>query len=342
MLFFESLYKYILTSAPFLLGGLLAAGVIKVFVNIETIKKYLGSNSYGSVFKAAFLGIPLPLCSCAVIPSAVTLRKSGASNGAVSSFLISTPESGVDSIFMTYAMMDFPMTIIRPIAAFCTAFIAGISQIFFNPFEYKEEIEQTPKKSCCSKNKKSDLSFVNKIKTSVKYAFNDLMDDISVWLAIGIIVGALVDAFFPPEIFAGLNGTWARFLILLIGIPTYICASATTPIAASLIVKGLNPGAAIILLLVGPATNISNILVVQKYIGKRGVLINILSIAIVSLIFSYIVDWAYAYFSFPLDFKIEHFHEHESISILQQVSGFLLVLLILKGIWVKKLSKLVR
>ena len=135
MSFLSVLWDYILISAPFLMLGLLAGGLINEFLPFSKIKTWFGKGKLSGVFKASAMGVPLPLCSCSVIPAAVTLKKNGASNGATSSFLISTPETGVDSISVTYAMMDLPMTIIRPIAAFITAFVAGVLQIIFNDDE---------------------------------------------------------------------------------------------------------------------------------------------------------------------------------------------------------------
>lgn len=312
MNFLSALGKYILAISPFILLGLMVAGFVHVFLSVEKIKKLINTGKIRDIFVASFLGVPLPLCSCAVIPSAVTLRKSGVKTGPTSSFLISTPETGVDSIMVTYAMMDFPMTIMRPLAAFISASTAGLFQFFFNDFEYKET--EPVKTSCCHKSKASSepelKGLGSKFKKAVRFGFVDLLDDISNWLFVGILLGACIDFFIPVDLFLELDEFWAKLAILFVGIPMYVCASATTPIAAALMAKGLAPGAALIFLLVGPATNISNILVLQKYIGKKGIFLNILSIAIVSLGLSYVVDFLYAYFSWPFSFKISHDHVH--------------------------------
>ena len=206
-----AIWKYLVISAPFLLIGLVAAGFIHTFINVDRMKALLGKGNFSGVFKAALLGIPLPICSCGVIPAAVTLRKNGASNGATSSFLIATPESGVDSIAMTYAMMDFPMTLLRPLAAFCSAFLAGILQIFFNEFEYRDDGESSG--GCCKK-KTAELAgrtFVKKMMDSLKFSFKDLISDMSLWLAFGIVLGATIEFFIPANIFENMN-----WLILLI------------------------------------------------------------------------------------------------------------------------------
>jgi uncharacterized membrane protein YraQ (UPF0718 family) len=339
--YLDVLWAYLLVSAPYLLFGLLISGAIHQLVPMKIVKKWLGSNSFGSVFKAAAIGVPLPLCSCSVIPTAVTLRKSGASNGATSAFLISTPESGVDSISITYALMDLPMTIIRPVAAFMSAFVAGSLQFLFNDFEVEDD-ETAKVKSCCGASKKANIIEEKKTikETAVgifKYGYGKLSDDIAVWLTIGIFLGALIEFLVPENFFTGMGMIQNRLMILVIGIPLYICASASTPIAVSLMLKGLSPGSALLFLLVGPATNISNIAVLQKYIGKKGVLINIFSIAFVAIVFSFIVDWLYAsYFTLKLSEQLKH-HDHGD-SIVQVVCACFLVILLSKGIYKEKIQ----
>lgn len=332
MIYLEVLWKYLLLSAPYLVIGLLASGVIHQFVPIEKVKKWLGGNKLSNIIKASLIGVPLPLCSCSVIPTAVTLRKAGASNGSTSAFLISTPESGVDSISITYALIDLPMTIIRPVAAFFSGIIAGLMQFKFNDFVY---IDTEEAKSCCSKNKDSQKS--NKFIGMFQYGFGKLINDIAAWLAVGILLGALIDLVVPASFFADLGAIESRFMILLVGIPLYICASASTPIAASLMLKGLSPGCAILFLLVGPATNISNIAVLQKFIGKKGVLINVLSIAIVALIFSYLTDYLYQDF-FSLNLKAFQPHHEHGATWWETACAVFISALIIKGIYVENIK----
>lgn len=341
MEFLTALWNYLLVSAPYLLGGLFLAGVIHVYVPMEKVKKWLSGNSFMSVVRAAIIGIPLPLCSCSVIPTAVTLKKSGASNAATSAFLIATPESGVDSISLTYALIDLPMAVIRPVAAFFSAMVAGALNLVFNKDEVETLEEETPVKSCCSSKKKAEsiteLKQENKLLLSFKYGYGKLINDIAKWLTIGIMAGALIDFVVPNDFFLQFSENAGRFLILLIGIPLYICATASTPIAVSLMLKGLSPGSALVLLLVGPATNISNIAVLQKYIGKKGVIINMISIAGVALIFSYITDWLYgSIFTLNLTTQLSS-HDHSGMW-WQTVSAVILSLLLLKGLYVEELK----
>lgn len=338
MQFLEVLWNYMLISAPYLLAGLALSGIIHTYIPISKVQKWLGGNKIGSVFRAAIIGIPLPLCSCSVIPTAVTLRKSGANNAATSSFLISTPESGVDSISLTYALMDLPMTILRPVAAFCSAIFAGILQLSFNKnFEINKDPKETEKKHDHEHSHSIDEG--SRFVKAFKYGFGQLIDDISVWLCIGILAGALISFFIPADFFMNFTTTQNRFLILLIGIPLYICATASTPIAVSLMLKGISPGAALLLLLVGPATNIANIAVLQKYIGKKGVIINIISIAVVGLAFSFLADYLYSNY-FDLKFlKGFESHDHASFAWWEQLSAVILSILILKGVYNEKFKK---
>ncbi len=325
MEFIHALWKFLTLSAPYLLFGLFFAGLIHQYVSVDTIKKWFGGNKFTGVVKASLIGVPLPLCSCSVIPAAVTLKKNGASNGATSGFLIATPESGVDSILVTWGMMDPLMTIVRPIAAFASAFFAGILQIVFKTDIDVPKEEET--KSCCASTScGSEKKKENKLLKAIKYAYVDLLEDIALWLTFGILVGALVDVFVPADIFSQFDGFTARIAFILIGVPVYICASASTPIAASLILKGLSPGTALIMLMVGPATNISNLLVLQKYMGKKAVIINIIAISVTALAFSFGVDWLYQTLNLPLDFKITHEHEHSSM-ILNVLTGVFVLLL---------------
>lgn len=306
--FLTALWAYIVLSAPYLLIGFFASGLVNEYFNMEWIKKNLGLKGIKSILKASIFGVPLPLCSCAVIPAAVTLKKQGASNAATSSFLISTPESGVDSIMMTYGVMDLPMTIMRPIAAFITAFFAGLGQHFFNQ-EPVMPAEET--KSCCSKSKvKPAATFSQRAKRFWHFSTQELVDDVAVWLSVGLLCGALINYAVPQELFMAGNAWWGRLTILAVGIPFYICASASTPIAASMMMKGMSPGSALIFLLVGPATNVANLAVLQKYIGKKGIIINIIAIAIVSLALSFVVDGLYQHFSWPFEYAVEAVHQH--------------------------------
>ena len=330
MEYWNSLVRYFAVSSPYLLVGLTAAGVLHRILKMDYFEKKFDKKNASSVFWAAVLGVPLPLCSCSVIPAAVALKKSGASNAATSSFLIATPESGVDSIMMTKAMMDIPMTVIRPLAAFFTAIAAGMLQFLFKTdadadAEKDKIISTSPHREDAKENS-------NFIAGSLSYAYGKLIDDIALWLTVGMLLGALIDTAVPADFFPGLNPHFSRLAILCIGIPLYICATASTPVAAALILKGMSPGSALLLLLVGPATNVSNIVVLQKYLGKKAVLINLFAIAAISLAFSYAVDILYSYYGWAISFGAAH-HGHDRYGFWSHACSIVLALLLLKGIW---------
>jgi uncharacterized membrane protein YraQ (UPF0718 family) len=342
MSFFQSLLNYLTMSSPYLLMGLFFGGIIHEFLPTSKVKKWLGGNKLSHVIKAALVGVPLPLCSCSVIPTAVSLRKSGASKAATSSFLIATPESGVDSISVTYALMDLPMAIIRPLAAFTSAFFAGLLQIVFNK-EDQIGLEQVAAKTCCSKIEKEIPLIVSKnlkqkFQSMIRFGFHDLINDIALWLAIGLIAGAFIDFFVPPHFFSHLSATSSRFLMVIVGVPLYICASATTPIAVALVLKGMSPGTALVLLLVGPATNIANIAVLRKSLGNKAIVLNIFAIVFVAIVFSYLVDYFYNNL-FTLNFAYSLTgHDHNKFSWWEYLCSIFLVILIIKGIWIEEIN----
>jgi uncharacterized membrane protein YraQ (UPF0718 family) len=235
----------------------------------------------------------------------VSLRKQGANNGATTAFLISTPESGVDSISITYALLDPIMTVARPFVAFVTATSAGIAENLFGQSGQNKRI--IPDLSCpldnCCDGQNCDLethrrhhTFFEKIKAGVVYAFGDLWEDIAKWFLFGVLLAGLIAVLIPDDIFSRYlgSGLSAMLLMLAIGIPLYICATASTPIAAALILKGVSPGAALVFLLVGPATNVASLTVVTGILGKRATAIYLSTIAVSAVIFGLVVDQVYA------------------------------------------------
>lgn len=329
------LYYFIAVSAPYLIFGFLISGVLHGFLSPDWVAKQFGGSKVFNVIKASLYGIPLPLCSCSVIPTVATFKKKGAHNGSASSFLISTPETGVDSIFLSYGLLGLPMAILRPVSAFITSIVAGCAQLFFPDFKY-QEIEKAKGCCGCSINKKS------KIREIYEFAFDDLVDDISLYLLIGFIIGALINVYVPVNFFEGVNSFWGRILLIVVGIPVYICASSSTPVALSFMIKGASPGTALILMLAGPATNISNLIVLQKYLGKRAIIINVIVVFIVSLILSYITDFLFRTFGWKINLlSSEVTHEH--LGVFSHISAVILIVLMIKGIWRENIkNKLVK
>lgn len=288
----------------FLLFGLFVAGLIKVLVPPDLLIKHLSKKNYKTVLKASLIGVPLPLCSCSVLPTAVALKKQGASNGATISFLISTPEIGVDSISVTYALLDPFFTIIRPISAFITAFAAGSAVNFFDKRDDQkskslkksdEKRHSSPKTDIKKKYSWRTVFSRKGFKETCHYGFGDILPEIAGWLVVGILFAGLISAVLPADFFTKyINNTFLSMLLMLaIGIPLYVCATGSTPIAAALIAKGLNPGAALIFLLVGPATNIGSLFILRKYFKKRDLVVYLASLIIVSLIIGLIISLLY-------------------------------------------------
>jgi uncharacterized protein len=298
-------WKILLESSAFILLGLVVSGLLRVFLNPGSVSRHLGQGRFKSVFKASFLGIPVPLCSCGVLPAAAALKKQGANNGAVTSFLISTPESGVDSIAITYALMDPIMTVMRPVAAFVTAFSAGITENLLGKSATDSPVVPDltcPVDGCCDGNNcspevhRNHHRFSEKISAGFRFAFTDVWGDLAVWFLLGLLLSGVITVLIPESVFSRYmgGGIGAMLIMLGVGIPIYICATASTPIAATLILQGVSPGAALVFLMTGPATNVTSLTVLTRVLGKRATGIYLVAIAICAVGFGLLVDWVYA------------------------------------------------
>lgn len=271
--------------SPYLLLGFLLAGVMHAFVPSRLYRRYLGGSSFRSVANAALLGVPLPLCSCGVIPTAMSLRREGASKGAAVSFLIATPQTGVDSIFATYSLMGLPFALLRPVAAFVTALFGGqMVNMFDNKDVAVAEVastESAPKRTLWEK-----------VVAMLRYAFVDMMQDIGRWLVVGLVVAGLITVFVPDSFFALFadNSLLSMVIVLLFAMPMYLCATGSIPIAVALMMKGLSPGTALVLLMAGPAVNAASMLVVGKVLGRRTLMLYLLSIVGGAMGFGLAVD----------------------------------------------------
>jgi uncharacterized protein len=294
-------------SAFYMLLGFLMAGILYVFIKPAIISTYLCRGRIRSVLLAALFGLPLPLCSCGVIPVAAGLRRQGANKGATLSFLISTPESGVDSIAVTYALMDPVMTIFRPIAALFTAVVAGVAENLFGEDTVSPvQTTQTAGCSCAPGSMGGGIltappspaegaSFGGKALRGLKYAYIELMGDIGQWFVLGVIMAGIISYAMPNHFLESFSERRlvAMLVMMAMGIPMYVCATASTPIAAALIMKGLDPGAALIFLLVGPATNAATLSMVSGLLGKRTLFIYLSAIVVCSLFMGCLVDIVY-------------------------------------------------
>ncbi|WP_028864279.1 SO_0444 family Cu/Zn efflux transporter [Psychromonas aquimarina] len=341
---FANFIDLFLESAPWLLLGLLLAGMLKMFVPMSWMHKQLGGHGFKSTLKAALLGAPLPLCSCGVIPAAVGLRRSGASKAATTSFLVSTPETGVDSVTISYVLLGPFMAVVRPIAAVISAVTAGL---LVGRDEQFQEIKtqaadrchthnsSQPVQSSCSCEKESNSTcsggsikqhkhkhsgtanveccdstkdiaqelqgapIRTRILKGLHFAATDLVRDTTVWLLIGLFFAAVVQTYVPADFLAKWgDGILAMLVMVIVSIPMYICATASTPIAAGLLLAGVSPGAVLVFMLAGPATNIATLGVVAKELGKRalwGYLGGVLGVALLSGV---VVNYLAAEFGF--------------------------------------------
>ena len=271
---------------PFLLLGFLIAGVLHEFVPRRIYASRLAGNNFSSVLWAALFGVPLPLCSCGVIPTATSLYREGASRGATVSFLISTPQTGVDSILATASVMGLPFAIIRPVVAFMTALAGGV----ITNRICKNEKNTTPQTTRQTTHK----SFARKVAGALRYGFIDMIQDIGKWIVIGLAVAAVITVVIPDNFFVSFNNypLLNMFMILVVSMPMYLCATGSIPIAAALMLKGLSPGAALVLLMAGPATNMATMLVINKVLGRRTLATYLITIMAGAIGFGLLIDYA--------------------------------------------------
>ena len=300
----ESILDLYLDAAPWLVFGLLMAGLIKAWGPEKGMRRWLGGSGIRPVFAAAVVGAPLPICSCGVLPVAIGLRRAGASRGATTSFMISTPETGVDSVAVSYALLGPFMAVARPVAAVASAVFTGLLVGVFS----EEKTETAPAEestSCCSSScgedegaeEETDPSPQSppgpwqRVRSGIGYAFTDILDDIMAWLVFGIVLAGIVATLVPQ----GVLGAWgsgpaAMALMLVVGIPMYICATASTPLAAALLLTGVSPGAVMVFLLAGPATNVATLAVVRKEMGFQVSALYLIGICVSSLAVGVITD----------------------------------------------------
>ena len=282
----KEIFELINQMSPYLLLGFLLAGLMHAFIPKRIYSHYLGGNSFRMVFNAALFGVPLPLCSCGVIPTAMSLRKEGASKSATVSFLIATPQTGVDSIIATYSLMGLPFAILRPVAALLTAFMGGE---IVNLFDKEQPLESNKKAS----EKDVRPNFGQGIAIALRYAFVDMIQDIGRWLVVGLVVAGLITLYVPDEFFALFadSSLLSMLVVLVAAIPMYLCATGSIPIAAALMLKGITPGAALVMLMAGPASNMASILVIRKGLGRKTLWIYLLSITIGAIACGLLMDY---------------------------------------------------
>lgn len=338
--------------APFLLLGFLLAGILHVWVPNHLYVPKISKPSFNSVLWSALFGVPLPICSCGVIPTSIALRKEGASKGASVSFLISTPATGVDSILATYSLLGGPFAILRPVAAFMTAMLGGL---FTNvvtknepetgvavvgethePHHEHEHCDCEGDHCSCSQeghDEHSKKSFAQKVRETLEYGFVNMIGDVSKWLIIGLLLGALIAAFVPDDFFLFLHEypLLCMVVVLVLAMPMYTCATGSIPLALALVEKGITPGAALVLLMAGPATSIASMLVVGKAFGKRTLAAYLTSIALGALFFGFVIDTFFmdSFLASMLPHASAECHGHGALGVFDYICAVLFAVLII-------------
>ncbi len=370
---FVSAFTFILNEmSPYLLFGFLVAGLLHVYVPKNFYQKYLGGNNAKSVVLSALFGIPLPLCSCGVIPTAVSLQKEGASKGATVSFLISTPQTGVDSIVATYSLMGLPFAVIRPVVAFITAIFGGFAtNVLLTKDEQNQLLETDAHDDCCCDDDCDDDECCchhcheehhdccghdhdhehdhkhhekSRLRRVLEYSFSNMIGDVGKRLVFGLVAAGLITLLVPDEFFTQFANVpiVSMLAVLVVAIPMYICATGSIPIAVALMIKGMSPGAALVMLMAGPAVNVASILVVGKAMGRKTLLIYLVSIIVGALAFGFVIDtfmpreWFTAY----LPEAMHAGHQHTGGAEWWEIaSSVIFVILLVKELVVKPLVK---
>lgn len=285
--------------SPYILLGFILAGMLHVFIRPDTMSHHLSGHGWRPVVKAALLGIPLPLCSCGVLPTAVALRRQGASKGASTSFLIATPQTGVDSIAATYALLGLPFAIVRPIAALVGS-VAGGMAVDRSDKDGDNDMPVTASATACSDGccqsaaeAEAPRGFINKMWAAVKYGLTDMVASVGKWLVIGLVVAAVITVAVPDSLFLSLAEypRLAMLVMVAVAVPMYVCATGSIPIAMSLMLKGLTPGVGFVLLMAGPAANFASVMVLSKSLGRRATAVYVLSVVVTAILFGLLIDY---------------------------------------------------
>ncbi len=331
--FLSDFFSILNEMSPYLLLGFLVAGILNALIPKRMINKYLGKNNFKSVFNASLLGVPLPLCSCGVIPTGISFYKNGASKGATNSFLISTPQTGVDSILVTYSLLGLPFAILRPFIALVSGIIGGL---FTNAFDKEVEIVKNQIVN-------EDSTYKTIFDKIFKYAFVDFLQDIANWLIIGLLIAAFISVAIPESFFSNYldNSFLSMIVVLIAAVPLYVCATSSVPIAAVLLMKGLSPGAALVFLMAGPATNAATITVIKNSMGKKALFSYLFSIIFSALFFGTIINEFLPAHWFSMGaIHALHSHSHEILPFwFKTLSSVALALLLINAYVQKYKSK---
>ena len=331
-------WNLLIESAPWLLIGYLLAGIIKQVIPSEWVHKQMAKPGFVSIVKGALIGAPLPLCSCGVIPTALAVRKAGASKGATSSFLVATPETGVDSISFSYAVLGPVFAIARPVAALTSAIIAGV---LVNTFDKEEEVAEPIEaaSSCCHSKQQeqpeAEPGLGEKLISAVQYGYGRMISDTAKWLVIGLLAATIITAVVPQSFFLQWgDGLLAMIVMVIVGLPMYICATASTPVAAGLLFAGISPGAALVFMLTGPATNIATMGVIKEQLGMRSLIAYMVGVIVSAIGCGLILNELYAAYGWQL--QISMMEHGESYPLWRQLAAVLLCALLAR-VWLQPL-----
>lgn len=294
----QSFWNLSASMGIFIVAGVMIAGILHELIPEDLISRQLGTRGWKSVLKGTLFGIPLPLCSCSVIPFAAELKRKGSSEGAVLSFLISTPITGVDSILATYGMFGWAFTLYRVVTSSIIAIIAGIlANLLLKPQippVAKFSLNPQPPKTILINKPASEVNRVRSfsLRRALHYGFISLLGGIASPLLWGLVIGAFISMMIPDNLSHYFSESrWIGYLVAVaIAAPMYVCATASLPIAASLILAGVSPGAAFVFLSAGPATNTVTMGVVKSMLGTKALMIYLGSIVIGSVGFGIVFD----------------------------------------------------
>lgn len=313
-----------LEMSPYLLFGFIVAGLLSVLLPQKRVEQHLGGSGVWPVIKASLFGVPLPLCSCSVIPVTMSLYKHKASKAASVSFLLSTPQTGVDSIFVTYSLLGLLFAIFRPVVAFVTGVMGGILVNYFDRSSaVVDDNQQNCADECCHSSSNGGI----RILKSLRYGLVELPRDIARPLVVGLVIAAFITALVPDNFFAESlpPGLLSILVMMFLGIPVYVCATASVPIAAAMMAKGLDPGAAFAFLVTGPATNAAGIITIWKILGQRTAIIYLITVACCALAGGLLLNLLATK---QLPMVMEHHHGWMMPPIIEYISAIILFIVL--------------
>lgn len=315
--------------APYLLLGFLVAGALSVFISPVWLERHLGGRGMGPVVRAALFGIPLPLCSCGVVPVGASLRQHGASRAATTAFLLSTPQTGVDSILVTWTMLGPFFAVFRPFAALVTGLLGGAAVQLLAPDEHR--LADRPNGKAIAQ----PSGLVARLAAALRYGLTTLPADIGRALLIGLVIAGVLGAVIPADFLDGFLGRGALsiLLMMIVGIPIYVCATASVPVAAGFIFLGASPGAALAFLIAGPATNAATLTAIARILGRRAAVIFLLTVAVSAFGGGLLLDFLLPRAGDWLPLFSGAGHHHERVAWWEHLAGLGLVLVMTQSWW---------